>query len=78
MNYKEIAWAYASSPNAVELGFADSGCYHISVTSVAIEGAIPKTDMPRGANGYERKDDPRLVKEFKECPGSGNPPWAQK
>lgn len=64
---KEIAYSYATSPNAETLGFGKTGCYHVSVTYIDIEGSGQcKTFMPHNAEGFASKDDPDLIALFNE------------
>lgn len=63
---KEIAYSYPTSINASRLGFKDSGCFHVSVTHLNIDGAGQcETFIPSPARGYLRKDDPELLAAFK-------------
>ena len=62
---KEIAWAYPTSTNARRLGWGKTGCYHISITHLNIDGAGQcETFIPSPARGYLRKDDPELLAAF--------------
>ena len=70
---KEIAYSYPTSPNAKTLGFYKTGCYHVSVTHLDIEGSGQcETFLPHNAEGFERKDDPALLALFAEEEGE---PW---
>lgn len=69
--YKSIGFAYPSSLNAEKLGFAETGCWHISQTYVNIEGSGQcRTFTPHNAEGYPDKDDPDLIAQFKETEGT--------
>lgn len=62
---KEIAFAYPTSINASRLGFKDSGCYHLSVTHLNIDGnGQCETFIPSPAQGFLKKDDPQLLEAF--------------
>lgn len=62
---KEIAFAYPSSINAKRLGFNKTGCYHISVTHLNIDGnGQCETFVPLPAQGFLKKDDQELLAAF--------------
>ena len=59
---KEIAYAFPTSINAENLGFAKDGCWHLSITHINIEGSGQcRTFVPHNAEGFASKDDPDLL-----------------
>jgi hypothetical protein len=67
---KEIAFAFPTSTNAETLGFADTGCYHISMTYIGVEGSDQcVTFMPHDAEGFTDKNDPDLLALYNETEG---------
>jgi|13_taG_2_1085334.scaffolds.fasta_scaffold62044_2 hypothetical protein len=67
---KEIAFAFPTSTNAEALGFADTGCYHISITYIGVEGSDQcATFMPHDAEGFTDKNHPDLLALYNETGG---------
>ena len=67
---KSIAYAYPTSTNAEALGFADTGCYHISMTYIGVEGSDQCiTFMPHDAEGFTDKNNPDLLALYNETDG---------
>ena len=67
---KAISYSYPSSTNAETLGFADTGCYHISITYIGVEGSDQcVTFMPHNAEGFLDKNDPDLLAIYNETEG---------
>ena len=67
---KAIAFSYPSSHNAERLGFPMTGCWHISVTYINIEGSEQCiTFLPHDAEGYPSSDHPDLIAQFNEQDG---------
>lgn len=72
--YKSIAYSFPTSDNAKKLGFADSGCWHISIFITGIEGSDQcRTIMPHDAEGFAAPDDPDLIALFFETEGEIDP-----
>ena len=70
---KEIAYSYPTSINAKNLGFYKTGCFHVSVTYLDIEGSGQcKTFVPHNAEGFADRNDPALLALFEETEGE---PW---
>ena len=79
---KEIAYSYPTSINAENLGFGDTGCWHLSITYIDIEGSGQcRTFMPHDAEGFASKDDPDLLAmldEYTDPLGKAvKPSWVQ-
>ena len=67
---KSIAYCYPTSANAEELGFSDTGCYHVSITYIGVEGSDQcVTFMPHNAEGFLSKNDPDLLAIYEETDG---------
>jgi hypothetical protein len=67
---KDIAFAFPTSENAETLGFADTGCYHIEITYIGVEGSDQcVTFMPHDAEGFSDRDDPDLLALYNETEG---------
>lgn len=67
---KEISFAFPTSTNAETLGFAETGCYHISVTYIGVEGSNQcVTFMPHNAEGFTDKNNPDLLALYNETDG---------
>ena len=67
---KAISYAFATSPNAERLGFADTGCWHISQTYWNIEGSDQcRTFVPHDAEGFLSPDHPDLISVYGEYEG---------
>lgn len=67
---KDIAYAYPTSENAEKLGFADTGCYHIEITYIGVEGSDQcVTFMPHDAEGFIDKNDTDLLALYEETNG---------
>ena len=67
---KSISYSYPTSDNAEALGFADTGCYHISITYIGVEGSDQFTTfMPHDAEGFTDKNDPDLLALYNETEG---------
>ena len=67
---KEISFAFPTSTNAETLGFADTGCFHISMTYVGVEGSDQcVTFMPHNAEGFTDKNAPDLLALYNETDG---------
>jgi hypothetical protein len=67
---KEISYAYPTSENAEKLGFADTGCYHIQITYIGVEGSDQCVSfMPHDAEGFIDKNDTDLLALYEETNG---------
>lgn len=67
---KSIVYSYPTSENAKKLGFADSGCWHISETIHNIEGSgQARTYVPHDAQGFRTPDNPDLISLYIETRG---------
>ena len=62
---KSIGYAYPTSTNAGILGFAQTGCYHISETIYRDDGTA-KTYLPHDAEGFSEPDHPDLIALYNE------------
>lgn len=72
--FKSIAYSYPSSPNAVQLGFAKAGCWHVSLLHKFIEGSDQcRTVLPHDAEGFATPNDPDLIAVFGEYEGEIDP-----
>lgn len=72
--YKDISYSYPGSPNAEQLGFGKTGCWHISQTYVDIEGSGQcRTFLPHDAEGFAEPTDPDLISLFGEYEGEPDP-----
>jgi hypothetical protein len=68
---KAIQWAFPASPNAVLLGFPNTGCWHVIQTHTNIEGSGQcRTFTPHDAEGFAAADDPDLIAVFREYNGA--------
>lgn len=68
--YKSIAFSYPGSHNAEKLGFGKTGCWHIEITKLDIEGSGQcATYMPHDAEGFSAPDDPDLIALYRETQG---------
>ena len=61
---KEIAYSYPTSPNASRLGFAKSGCFHVSVCRLFMVDGLWDSETLDPAKGYASKNDPALIAEY--------------
>lgn len=68
---KAIAYAYATSTAATELGFADTGCYYVQQTLWGVEGSDQiRTARPHDAEGFRDPADPDLIAYYFETAGA--------
>lgn len=62
---KEITYSYPTSPNATRLGFAKSGCFHVSVCRLFIDNdGLWDSETLDPVKGYASKNDPALLAEY--------------
>lgn len=66
--YKSIAYAYATSPMAKELGFYDDGCFYIQQRSMN-EAGDWNTYAAHNAEGFKKAYEADLIAMFKETDG---------
>jgi hypothetical protein len=67
---KEISFAFPTSKLAENLGFKETGCFHISLTYHNIENSDQSISfVPHNAEGFLNPDDPDLIAIFKETEG---------
>ncbi len=70
---KSINYAYPSSPHAVTLGHAGTGCHYVAV-SVFREGASWSPSEPaHNAEGFTNPTDPDLLALYAETDGEPCP-----
>ena len=63
---KSIAYAYATSPRAIELGFENTGCYYIEYITTNEDSVNISADKQVG--GFETRE-PDLLASFNEADG---------
>ena len=67
---KEIAFSYPTSLNATRLGFAKTGCYHVSVCRLFIKiDGLWDSETLDPEKGYASKNDPALFAEYNATQG---------
>jgi hypothetical protein len=67
---KDIRWASPTSENAEKLGFSDTGCHHISITYIGVDGSDQcVTFMPHDAEGFIDRYDADLLALYEETSG---------
>jgi hypothetical protein len=72
---KAIAYAYATSPHAVELGHAKTGCYYVSQSILREDGTWSPPYIAQGHDAFADRNDPDLILLFTETDGEPCPHW---
>lgn len=68
--FKSIAYAYASSPQAIALGYGKTGCYYVQHRLMNIEGSGQySTFAAHNGEGYAKANDSDLISFYLESDG---------
>lgn len=70
---KAIAYAYPSSPHAVELGHGKTGCYYVSQSVLREDGTWSPPYIAQGHDAFTDRNDPDLLQLFAETGGEQCP-----
>lgn len=73
---KAIAYAYASSTHAAELGHAKTGCYYVSQSLLREDGSWSPPYIAQGHDAFKSSGDIDLHKLFEETDGEVCPHYA--
>ncbi len=72
---KAIAYAYATSNHARELGCAATGCYYVSQSILREDGTWSPPYIAQGHDAFQDRNDAALLALFNETDGEPCPHW---
>ncbi len=72
---KAVAYAYPSSPHAVELGHAKTGCWYVSQSVLREDGTWSPPYIAQGHDAFTDRADPDLQALFDQTDGEPCPHW---
>lgn len=70
---KAIAYAYATSNHAKELGHSQTGCYYVTQSILREDGTWSPPYIAQGCEGYHDRNDVDLNTFFAETDGEQCP-----
>jgi hypothetical protein len=74
---KAIAYAYATSSRAEELGCEKTGCYYVSQSVLREDGTWSPPYIAQSHSAFQNRNDPDLLALFEETIGEPCPYWSR-